>query len=142
MAVVALLIGTAMSPVTFAQTQTDKARAIPPQASQQPAAPYEKTVVSAPVATTPVGSQPRTPLVEHRIVDSHGISPHMGPVPVEHPAGGSGSHGIIFVGGHSRFVRDKSALNTQPIPPGHARTLARPRRKSTPHWDVSKNKSS
>jgi len=140
-AAAALFMGAAISPWTIAQAQTDKARAIPPQASQQPAD-HEKTVVSHPVATAPIATQPHTPLVEHRIVDSHEIPPHIGPVPVEHPRGASGSHGIIFVGGHSRFVRDKSALNAQPIPPGRARTLAHRRRKSTPHWDLSKNKGS
>lgn len=31
-----------------------------------------------------------------------------------------GTHGIIFVGGHSMPARDKAALNPQPIPPGHS----------------------
>jgi hypothetical protein len=142
LATAALLMGAAISPGTFAQTPSDKARAIPPQATQQPAATYEKTVVSPPTATTPIGTRPHTPIVEQRNVDPHEVPPQIGPGPVEHPAGASGTHGIIFVGGHSRLVRDKSALNPQPIPPGHATTMAHRRRKSTPHWDLSKNKGS
>ena len=43
--------------------------------------------------------------------DRSGFKPQPG-VPIEHASSTSNAHGIIFVGG-------KSALNPQPIPPGH-----------------------
>ncbi|MEO6967333.1 MAG: hypothetical protein ABI132_02600 [Rhodanobacteraceae bacterium] len=57
-----------------------------------------------------------------------------------------GTHGIIFVGGHSASRLDKAALNPQPIPPGHAlhkpppgAPIEKTRHKKTPHWDLTKN---
>jgi hypothetical protein len=67
--------------------------------------PYEmRTVVQTPSAA---GLKPRRPYTLHEAHDAQGAPPK----PV--PGAAQNTHGIIFVGGHS-------ALNTQPIPPGHA----------------------
>jgi hypothetical protein len=67
--------------------------------------PYEMTTV----VQTPseVGLKRHRPYTLHEARDPQGVPPK----PV--PGAAQNTHGIIFVGGHS-------ALNPQPIPPGHA----------------------
>lgn len=58
-------------------------------------------------------------------VDWHKVKPQPG-VPIEHHSSASEKHGIIFVGGHSRYVDDTRAINSQPVPPGHEKQALNP----------------
>ncbi|MEO6967332.1 MAG: hypothetical protein ABI132_02595 [Rhodanobacteraceae bacterium] len=87
----------------------------------KPPQPYEaKTFAHSSDSYTHVGKHHSpTPIYKAR---AQGFQGPAGPGP-RHATGSSesksGSHGIIFVGGHSSSRLDKAALNPQPIPPGH-----------------------
>lgn len=76
------------------------AKAPPPAALEKPMA--VRTVVKQPVATLTT-KPPKPPVVT-------AVAP-------KSPVNTGGQHGIIFVGGKPSDA--KSALNPQPIPPGH-----------------------
>jgi hypothetical protein len=76
------------------------AKAPPPASLDKPVA--VRTVIKPPVGTTTTNS-PKPPVVT-------AVAPKF-------PVSPAGQHGIIFVGG--KPGGGKSALNPQPIPPGH-----------------------
>jgi hypothetical protein len=89
-----------------------------------PAHPYhpsralvEKTSRTPPGGIVPVGLTPKPPHVERGVAERGRLAPQTGPGPRR---AGTGTHGIIFVGGHTGIDHSSHALNPQPIPPGHS----------------------
>lgn len=107
----------------IAQDAAAKCNPQVPRSCAQPeqSKPYQaKTLDQSAVSYADKKPHSPPPIYEGRPQGFHGP---VGPGP-RHATGSSesksGSHGIIFVGGHSVQARDKAALNPQPIPPGHS----------------------
>jgi hypothetical protein len=123
----AIVVATVMATVYMSAASTVLAQAPPRRGPQHPYHPSDvlKAKSLGPTAGGVVSvNQRKAPKVERRIVDPSRIAPHTGPGP-RHAA--TGSHGIIFVGGHGAAGGSKQALNPQPIPPGRVvRHVPRP----------------
>lgn len=76
----------------------------------KPNRPYT-THSAAPSSMAPIHGR-HSPAEVHETVDRARLGPRPG-TPVEHRSTAAQTHGIIFVGG-------KSAINSQPVPPGHS----------------------
>ena len=95
----------------------------PPRAQQQPPLHhYQAKSLDHSSASYGLANKAHSPTPIYK-ARAQGFQGPVGPGP-RHATGSSesksGSHGIIFVGGHPARARDKAALNPQPIPPGHA----------------------
>lgn len=122
----AIVVATVMATLYMTAASTVLAQAPPRRGPQHP---YHPSGVLKAKSLGPTGgvvsvNQRKAPKIERRIIDPGKVAPHTGPGP-RHAA--TGSHGIIFVGGHGPAGGSKQALNPQPIPPGRAvRHLSRP----------------
>jgi len=87
-----------------------------PKCMPAPAATHHPQLEEKAIGPHPEGETRRTghgPIpVGRKIVDQRRVRPAPGG-PIEHHAGGAATHAIIFVGG-------RNAINSQPVPPGHA----------------------
>jgi hypothetical protein len=117
-AIAGLLVLAAAAMAAPASAQSARARATPAQAKPHSHEPLVGKLNTSPASGVTTARNPHAPQAEKRIVDTHGVAAPHG----RGPRSEGGKYGIIFVGGRarSRVAHDKTAINSQPVPSGHA----------------------
>jgi hypothetical protein len=115
----ALLGAACFAQVAMATCNPKISRSCAQPAQARSARPYEAKILDHSSTAYRLAGHPHSPtsISNVRRQDFHGPST---PGPRRDVVQSATRHGIIFVGGHSARTLDKNALNTQPIPPGHA----------------------